>query len=155
MGNGEIVMVVGGNTKSVLNHEEMLAALGYEAVGFMTADAALTACRADPERFDMIVVGQLGTLARSLELATELHSIVPRVPKILAVNAALEINADALLAADISDVIRWPIAAEEIAVTLAHSRMLDRDTIDHEHQSVLPIARPRTIPRSRALTYPS
>ena len=31
MGNGEIVMVVGGNSKCVLNHEEMLAALGYEA----------------------------------------------------------------------------------------------------------------------------
>jgi signal transduction histidine kinase len=151
-GNGEIVMVVGGNGTSVLNHEEMLAALGYEAVGFTTADAALAACRADPERFDMIVVGQLGTLARSLEMATELHSIVPRVPKILAVNTALEISADALLAAGISDVIRWPIAAEEIAVTLAHSRMLDADALSQQPQAVSPIAPPRTSSRARALT---
>lgn len=155
IGNGETVMVVGGNSTCVLNHEEMLAALGYEAVGFMTADAALAACRADPERFDMIVVGQLGTLARSLELATEIHSMVPRVPKILAVNTALEISPDALLAAGISDVIHWPIAAEEIAVTLAHSRMLDGDALSQERQSVSPITLPRTIPRSRALTYPS
>jgi hypothetical protein len=121
----------------------------------MTADAALAACRADPERFDTIVVGQLGTLARSLELATEIHSMVPLVPKILAVNTALEISADALLAAGISDVIHWPIAAEEIAVTLAHSRMLDGDALSQERQSVSPITLPRTIPRSRALTYPS
>jgi signal transduction histidine kinase len=155
MGNGEIVMIVGGNRKCVLNHEEMLAALGYEAVGFTTAEAALAACRADPDRFDMIVVGQLGTLARSLELATELHSIMPRVSKILAVNTALEISADALLAAGISDVIRWPITAEEIAVTLAHSRTLDADALHQARQSVSSITLPRTVPPSRALTYPS
>ena len=121
----------------------------------MTADVALAACRADPERFDMIVVGQLGTLARSLELATELHSIVPRVPKILAINTALEISADALLAAGISDVIRWPIATEEIAVTPAHSRTLDGDALYQPRQSVSPTTPPRTAPRSRALTYRS
>jgi DNA-binding NtrC family response regulator len=155
MGNGEIVMVVGGNTKGMLNHEEMLAALGYEAVGFTTAEAALAACRADPDRFDMIVVGQLGTLARSLKLATELHSIMPRVPKILAVNTALEISADALVAAGISDVIRWPITAEEVAVTLAHSRMLDGDALDQARQSVSSVTLSRTTPRSHALTHPS
>ena len=154
-GNGEVVMVVGGNRKCMLNHEEMLAALGYEAVGFMTATAALAASRADPNRFDMIVVGQVGALARSLELATELHAIMPRVPKILAVNTALEITADALLAAGISDVIRWPIAAEEIAVTLAQNRLLDGDALYQEHQSASPTVPPRTIPRNRALTYPS
>jgi hypothetical protein len=37
------------------NSEEILAALGYEAVGFTAADAALAACRAAPARFDVKV----------------------------------------------------------------------------------------------------
>jgi signal transduction histidine kinase len=154
-GNGEIVMIVGGKDECVLTHEEMLAALGYEAVGFATADAALAACETDPGRFDMIVVGQLGTLARSLELATALHSILPRLPKILAVNTAFEISADTLLAAGISDVIRWPISAEEIAITLAHSRVLDGHSLYREGRLVpsKPLALPA--PRSPALTTPS
>jgi signal transduction histidine kinase len=120
-GKGEIVMIVVGDGERVLRDEEMLAALGYEAVGFATADAALAACKADPERFDMVVVGQFGSLAQSLELATALHAVAPRLPIVLAVNAAFEIGADTLLAAGISDVVRWPIVAEEIAIALAHS----------------------------------
>lgn len=123
-GTGETVMLVADDAERVLRDEEMLAALGYEPVGFPNANAALAACRADADRFDMAVVGHFGLTAHSLELAAALHATAPRLPIVLASKAALEIGADALVTAGISDVVRWPIVAEEIAIALAHSSAL-------------------------------
>jgi DNA-binding NtrC family response regulator len=104
----------------------MLAALGFEPVGFTNADAALAACRTNPNRFDMVVVGHFGLAARSLELAAALHASAPRLPIVLASKAAIEIGADTLVRAGISDVVHWPIVAEEIAMALAPSSPLTR-----------------------------
>jgi signal transduction histidine kinase/CheY-like chemotaxis protein len=122
-GQGQTVMLVAHDAERVLSDEEMLAALGYEPVGFTNADAALAACRADPNRFDMAVVGHCGLAARSLELAAALHASAPRLPIVLASKAAIEIGADTLVRAGISDVVRWPIVAEEIAMALQGSAL--------------------------------
>ena len=123
IGKGETVMLVAHDDDGelILRDEEMLAALGYEPVGFATAHAAIDACRANRDRFDMVVVGHFGPVGRAIELAAALHAIAPRVPIVLASKAAIEIGADTLVAAGISDVVHWPIVAEEIAVALAHS----------------------------------
>jgi Histidine kinase-, DNA gyrase B-, and HSP90-like ATPase len=120
-GKGETVMLASHNSEHVLRDEEMLAALGYEPVGFTNADAALAACRADPDRFDIAVISHCGLTAWSLELAAALHATAPRLPIVLASKAAIEIGADTLVRAGISDVVHWPIVAEEIAMALAHS----------------------------------
>ena len=125
-GKGETVMLVAHDGEFILRDEEMLAALGYEPVGFATAHAAIDACRANRDRFDMAVVGHFGPVGRAIELAAALHAIAPRVPIVLASKAAIEIGADTLVATGISDVVRWPIVAEEIAVALAHSSALTR-----------------------------
>ena len=72
----------------------------------------------------MAVVGPFGLAARSLHLAATLHASAPRLPIVLAAQAAIEIGADTLVRAGISDVVRWPIVAEEIAMALAHSSAL-------------------------------
>jgi signal transduction histidine kinase len=120
-GKGETVMLVAHDVDRVLREEEMLAALGYEPVGFTNADGALAACRANPNRFDIAVVDHFGLAARSLELAAALHASAPRLPIVLASKAAIEVGADTLARAGVSDVVRWPIVAEEIAMALAHS----------------------------------
>jgi DNA-binding NtrC family response regulator len=119
-GQGQTVMLVAKDGARVLRDEEMLAALGYEPVGFTTADAALAACRADPHRFDMVIVGDFGSARVSLDLAAALHAAIPRLPIVLATPIAIEIGADTLVSAGISDVVRWPIVAEEIAIALAN-----------------------------------
>jgi signal transduction histidine kinase len=125
-GKGETVMLVAHDGEFILRDEEMLAALGYEPVGFATAHAAIDACRTNRDRFDMAVVGHFGPLGRAIELAASLHAIVPRVPIVLATKVPIEIGADTLVTAGISDVVRWPIVAEEIAVALGHSSALAR-----------------------------
>jgi signal transduction histidine kinase/CheY-like chemotaxis protein len=117
-GRGEVVMLVAPDKDRLLGEEEKLAALGYEAVGFVTAEVAMQACMATPDRFDFVVVGQLGSLAHCLEVASDLHRILPSTPIILAARSSSETDADNLFAAGISDVVHWPIAIEEIAAAL-------------------------------------
>jgi hypothetical protein len=50
LGRGETVLVVKSERERRLRDEEMLAALGYEPVGFESADDAIAACRAAPGR---------------------------------------------------------------------------------------------------------
>ena len=56
LGRGETVMVVDDASERLFADEEMLAALGYEPVGFTRSDDALAACRANPKRFDALLV---------------------------------------------------------------------------------------------------
>jgi len=119
-GSGETVLLIANDGERLLRDEEMLAALGYEPVGFTAADAALAACRARPERFDALVVGHLGSAMSSLELAAALHAAAPHLPIILATKSTEEIGADALMVAGIADVVHWPIVAAEIVSALNH-----------------------------------
>jgi signal transduction histidine kinase len=123
-GRGETVLVVVADATQLLRDEETLAALGYEPVGIATAGGALAACRAKPERFDMIIVGPLGALVSSLELASALHVAHMHVPIVLATQSTEEIGIDTLVAAGISDVVRWPLVAEEIATALVRGAAL-------------------------------
>jgi len=127
-GQGETVLMVTSEAALLLRDEETLAALGYEPVGFTAPEAALSACRAKPKRFDILIVGPLGPPTASLELATALHAMATHLPIVLATRATEEIGADALIAAGISDLVRWPIIAEEIAAALAHG-LAPRETL--------------------------
>ncbi|MET3973581.1 CheY-like chemotaxis protein, partial [Bradyrhizobium sp. S3.9.1] len=119
LGAGEVVMLVATDSDRLLGDEERLAALGYEAVGYMTAEAAREAVEVSPGRFDFVILGQLGSLTKSLELATDLHRSLPSIPIVLATRGSSEIGAETLVAAGIADVVRWPIVVEEIATALS------------------------------------
>jgi CheY-like chemotaxis protein len=119
LGHGETVLVIDEEREQLLKDEEILAALGYEPVGFAGADDGLAACRHAPERFDFLVVGFLEQAASRLELATKLHVAAPSLPILLAGTLAKDIGAYALVEAGISDVVRRPIIAAEMAAALA------------------------------------
>jgi signal transduction histidine kinase/CheY-like chemotaxis protein len=129
IGSGETIMLVAHEEACVLRDEEVLAALGYEPVGFVKSELALAACRADPSRFDMVVVGHFGSAIASLKVAATLHAAIPRVPIVLATKSAFEIAADTLVNAGIVDVVRWPLLANEIAIALANSTTPGRTSI--------------------------
>jgi signal transduction histidine kinase len=119
LGLGETVLVVDSAGERLLADEEMLAALGYEPVGFTRASDALAACRARPKRFDALVVGHLAPANSALDLAAALHESSPDVPLLLATASADEIEAGALVAAGISEVVHRPLISAEIASVLA------------------------------------
>jgi CheY-like chemotaxis protein len=119
LGSGETVLVVEDTVERLLAEEEMLAALGYEPVGFTRAADALAACRAIPQRFDALLVGHIVSASSALDLAAALREGVPGAPILLATNSADEIGADALVNAGISEVALRPLISSEIASALA------------------------------------
>jgi signal transduction histidine kinase len=118
LGCGETVLVVDADRERLLRDEEVLAALGYEPVGFTRTSDALTACRAAPERFDALLVGHLGAGMPPLDLVAGLRAAAPRRPILLATASADEISTHVLAGAGVFEIVRRPLISTEIAVAL-------------------------------------
>jgi signal transduction histidine kinase len=119
LGRGETVLVVESERERLLYNEEMLAALGYEPVGFERPADAIAACRSAPDRFDVILVSHATQAPVGLDLARSLHEVAPRQPMLLATASTIDVSVDALSEAGISDVLRRPLASTELAAALA------------------------------------
>jgi signal transduction histidine kinase/ActR/RegA family two-component response regulator len=122
LGRGETVLIVESERERLLNYEEMLAALGYEPVGFWSAADAIAACRSAPDRFDIILASHASQSKSALELASALHEIAPRQPILLATASTIALTAGALADAGISEVLRRPLASSELAAALSRCR---------------------------------
>jgi CheY-like chemotaxis protein len=129
LGSGQTVLVVEASSERLLADEEMLAALGYEPVGFTRADDALAACRAMPKRFDALLVGQITSAGSALGLAAALNESVGDVPILLATASADEIDTDALVAAGISEVVHRPLVSAELAWALARCQTVSEISV--------------------------
>jgi signal transduction histidine kinase/CheY-like chemotaxis protein len=119
LGYGETILLIEHERQHLLRDEEMLAALGYEPVGFARTEDALVACKTAPQRFDALVVSTAVT-ALGLDLAEKLHRLAPDLPIVLATPSAGETGVDELAAAGIREVVRRPFSSVEIAAALAH-----------------------------------
>jgi len=114
-GEGETLLLVDEATDRLSAEEELLAALGYEPVGFAGAGEALAALGAAPDRFDAAL------LCRSdpaLGLAAALRRVAPNLPVVLAATTTDGIDAEALAAAGVAEVVRWPLGGVELAPAL-------------------------------------
>jgi signal transduction histidine kinase len=119
-GTGETVLVLEGDRERLLRHEEILAALGYEPVGFTNFMDAISACRTTPTRFDAAVLCcHLHGGPALIKDATQLRAAAPNLPMILATISAREIAVPALAGAGISGIIRHPLTSAELAGALA------------------------------------
>ena len=119
LGHGQTVLVIVSERERLLRDEEMLAALGYEPVGFERPADALAACRSGPDRFDIIFVSDSSQTQDVLGLAHALHEIAPRQPVLLATASTIDVSADALAHAGISEVLHRPLDSTELAAALA------------------------------------
>jgi signal transduction histidine kinase len=119
LGHGETVLLVESERERLLHEEEMLAALGYEPVGFERPDDAIAECRSAPDRFDVILVSHASQISAGLDLAHALHEQAPKQPLLLATASSLDVGADALAEAGISELLRRPLVSTEVASALA------------------------------------
>ena len=119
LGRGETVLVVESERERLLHDEEMLAALGYEPVGFERPADAIAACRSAPDRFDVILVSHASQTPVGLDLARSLHEVAPRQPMLLATASTIDVSVDALAEAGISELLRRPLVSTELAAALA------------------------------------
>jgi CheY-like chemotaxis protein len=126
-GRGETVMLIGDAREQLLHDEEILAALGYEPVGFLHVDDAIASCRATPQRFNAILIGYVMLPGQAIRLSATLHAIVPGLPILIAAEPARLMDVDALVAAGISEIVTQPIVAVEIAAALARCLGIEQD----------------------------
>jgi signal transduction histidine kinase len=119
LGQGETVLIVENERERLLRDEEKLAALGYEPVGFEHAGDALAACRAEPGRFDIILISQGAQTRDGLDFARVLHQVAPLPPVLLAAASTINLSVSRLAEAGISEVLQWPLASTELAAALA------------------------------------
>jgi signal transduction histidine kinase len=118
-GHGETVLIVDDEVTLVPLAEEMLAALGYEAVGFDQSAMALEAFRAAPDRFDLVLTDDIMPDMTGTELAGALHEIRPNLPVILMTGGGRPIASHRLQAAGIREVVRKPLLSATMADVLA------------------------------------
>ena len=116
-GNGEAVLLVDDEAALVRMGEDMLAALGYEPVGFEAPGAALAAFRADPDRFDLALLDEVMPGMTGRELAAALHEIRPGLPIVLMTGRPGAVPADCLGAA--REVLAKPLRSASLAEGLA------------------------------------
>jgi signal transduction histidine kinase/CheY-like chemotaxis protein len=131
-GRGETVLLVDDETPLVLLGEEMLAALGYEPVGFESSAEALAAFRTDPDRFDLLLTDEIMPGMTGTELAVALHQLRPELPIVLMTGHGGELPPRRLRAAGICEVLRKPLSTAEIAASL--SRHLARCRCGYDRQ---------------------
>ena len=117
-GHGETVLVLEASADRLMQGEELLAAVGYEPVGFTRPEDARAAYLASPERFDAALVGHLRPSDTVLAFTAMLRRISSDLPIVLAASPNEGFGAQALVSAGISEVVSWPIKAAEIARAL-------------------------------------
>jgi CheY-like chemotaxis protein len=117
-GVGETVLVLETDPVRLLRHEEILAALGYEPVGFTTLHAAgLT--QAMRARFDAAVVCHQPGATSALDFAAALHDVAPALPIILSTPSTRDLDAPMLAASGIFQVVHHPLTSAELAGALS------------------------------------
>jgi signal transduction histidine kinase/ActR/RegA family two-component response regulator len=118
-GQGETILLVEDDRSLMLLGEEMLAALGYEPVGFVSSRQALSAFRADPGRFDLVLTDEIMPDITGADLAAVVHRMKPETPIILVTGHGGPVDPERLRAAGIREVLRKPLLSADLAGALA------------------------------------
>jgi signal transduction histidine kinase len=116
-GVGETVLVLETDRGRLLRHEEILAALGYEPVGFTGLQEAAQAC-AVRARFDAALLCHQPGASFALDFATTLRELAPNLPIVLATTSARDLDAQLLAVSGVSEVVHHPLTSSELAGAL-------------------------------------
>ena len=120
-GQGEVVMVVDDEQSLVELAEETLAGLGYEPVGFDSAERALQAFEADPDRFDALLSDEMLPGMPGTELARLLRTRRPDLPVLLMSGKVDQAMVARAQSAGVHAVLHKPLALRELATRLAEA----------------------------------
>jgi CheY-like chemotaxis protein len=116
MGRGETILIVDDEQALVRLGEEMVAALGYEPVGFDSSTRALAAFRTHPQRFDLVLADAMMPGMTGTQLAAALHAIRPDVPVLLMTGYGGPVESPQL---DVREILNKPLLSADIAAAIA------------------------------------
>ena len=119
-GCGQIVMIVDDDQALVEITEELLAALGYEPVGFTDPARALEALRENPSNYDALISDQqMSTTMRGTDLARAARAVCNDLAIVLITghrDANLKARAEA---AGVQEILDKPLHSEQLRDVLA------------------------------------
>ena len=118
-GTGETIMIVDDEPQLVSLTEELLAALGYEPVGFGSSRVALEAFQANPRRFDLILTDEAMPDLIGTELAREIRLVRPSIPIVLMSGHGGSPLATLAAAIGVNEVLHKPLQRHDLAESLA------------------------------------
>ena len=120
-GEGQSILIVDDEPELVRLAEEIVASLGYEAIGFSDASAAIESFRRAPERFDAVLTDERMPVLQGTTLATMIHSLRADIP-ILLVTGHREKQTDVrALRAGIIEVLDKPLRAGDLREALGRA----------------------------------
>lgn len=117
---GRAVLVLDPDPERLLRHEEIVAALGFEPIGFTTCKEAEAACSSGEVQFDAaLVFHKTGDYA--LKGTCLLHAAAPHLPIILATSSTRNFDASQLASSGVTELVRYPLNSTELADALSRS----------------------------------
>jgi signal transduction histidine kinase/CheY-like chemotaxis protein len=120
-GQGQTVMVVDDERDLLDLAEELLAGLGYEPVGYESAEAAWAAFEADPQRFDAVITDLALPGLQGDALAERVLGVRAGLPVLLmSGNLGAELE-QRVRASGVVAVLHKPLALQELAETLSRA----------------------------------
>jgi signal transduction histidine kinase/ActR/RegA family two-component response regulator len=116
IGRGETILIVDDEKALVRLGEEMVAALGYEPVGYDSSPRALEAFRADPRRFDLVLTDEMMPGMTGTQLAAAFHAIRPALPILLMTGYGGPIESTR---PDVCEILKKPLLSADIGRAIA------------------------------------
>jgi CheY-like chemotaxis protein len=118
-GNGQRIVVIDDEAPLVAVTTEVLARLGYKAVGFSNGRDALAELEAAPARFDAVITDEVMPGLSGTELAARLRRLRPDLPIVLVSGYIGPMMSARAHAAGVSRILKKPVQSRETANTLA------------------------------------
>jgi CheY-like chemotaxis protein len=121
VGEGQSILIVDDEPELVRLAEEIVASLGYEAIGFSDAKAAIESFRRAPARFDAVLTDERMPVLQGTKLAQMIHDLRSDIP-ILLVTGHRERQTDArALRAGIVEVLDKPLRVGDLRKALGRA----------------------------------
>jgi signal transduction histidine kinase/ActR/RegA family two-component response regulator len=129
-GDGQTLLIVDDEAPLREFAEELLAELGYEPVGFPSAEAALVAFERAPQRFDAVLTDETMPGMSGVELARRLIARRPGLPVLVMSGYGGEELEARVAASGARELVRKPLSAAELAQAV--SRVLASTAVSAE-----------------------
>jgi signal transduction histidine kinase/CheY-like chemotaxis protein len=120
-GEGQAILIVDDEPELVRLAEEIVASLGYEAIGFSDPTTAIESFRRAPARFDAVITDERMPMLHGTTLAGMIHELRADIP-ILLVTGHRERQTDArALRAGIIEILDKPLRAGALRAALGRA----------------------------------
>jgi CheY-like chemotaxis protein len=120
-GEGQAILIVDDEPELVRLAEEMVASLGYEAIGFSNATAAIESFRRAPARFDAVLTDERMPVLQGTALAGMIHELRADIPILLVTGHRERHTDDRARRAGILEILDKPLRAGALRAALGRA----------------------------------